>query len=122
MEARSDVRGDADDAVVGSSKRTVFCGKLAVVGCGRVNPVDVAPAVGLPKVKLPKPGVFAPSPPALEVVAGAFVLHSNIKQLHQRLLLPGTMPSMYTCLLAHNITHFAVIRQSNCIYHRDVNF
>jgi len=60
--------------VLGSSNRTVFCGKVAAdaaADCGRVNPVVVAPAAGLPKEKLPKPGVFAPSPPTVEVVAGA---------------------------------------------------
>jgi len=67
--------------VLGISKRTVFCGKFAVVVCDRVNPVDVAPAAGLPKGKLPKPGVFAASPPAFVVVAGALVLYSKNKQI-----------------------------------------
>lgn len=81
MEARSDVRGDAVEAVLGSANRTDFCGKFAAVACGKVNPVDVAPAAGLPKVKLPKPGVFAPSPLALVVAAGTFVLYSKNEQL-----------------------------------------
>jgi len=74
VKASSEVRVDADDTVVGSSNRTVFCSKFTAAGCGRANPVDVAPAVGLPKEKLPKPGAFVPSPPALVVVAAAFVL------------------------------------------------
>jgi len=74
VDARSDVRVDAVVAAVGSSNLTVFCGKFAVAGCGRVNPVDAATAVGFPKEKLPKPGAFAPSPPALVADAAAFVL------------------------------------------------
>jgi len=62
--------------VVGSSNRTVFCGKFAVVGCDRVKPADVVPvpAAGLPKAMLPKPVGFAP---ALAVAAGIALYSKN---------------------------------------------
>jgi len=74
------VRVDADVAVLGSSNRTVFCGKFAVVGCARVNPVAVVAAAGFPNEMLPKPAGFAPSPPALGVAA-VFALYLKNKQL-----------------------------------------
>jgi len=61
------VRVDADEVVEGSSKRTVFCGRFALVAfcCGVANPVTViAPAAGLPNETLPKPSGFT----AAEVV------------------------------------------------------
>lgn len=60
------VRVDADDAVVGSSNRTVFCGKFA----DRLSPADVVAAAGLPNEMLPVPAGFAPSPTVLAVAAG----------------------------------------------------
>lgn len=64
------VRVDADDAVVGSSNRTVFCGKFAAAGCDRLSPADVVAAAGLPNEMLPIPAGFAPSPTVLAVAAG----------------------------------------------------
>ena len=94
VEARSELRVDADDVVAGSSNRTVFWGKFAsVAGCDRV-----VAATGLPNKVLPKPSVFVLSPPAV-VVAVVFALYSTHQQL------PVT-----DCCCGHRLNHLQVTR------------